>query len=163
MRKKKKAQIIGQAFIYILAGLIFTLIIAYGYNAIQYFLEKQEQVILLDFKTSLETAIETTKTQYGTVKKLTLKLPQKYQGICFLDPETCTTQTPQLQSTQTTNLPWAQEACTIKTANTFIIPRQDINLPNIQIDPPGNICIPNQNGITIKLEGTGKKTKISTW
>lgn len=164
-RGNKKAQILGQIFIFILAGLVLILILSYGYKAIQYFIERQEQVIMIDFKTDLEIAVEGVKRDYGTVRKIQLKLPSKYQGVCFLDPLTCSTETPELElPNQKITAPWAQDACTIKSANTFIIPRtQDLYLPDIQIDKPGYLCIQNSGGITIRMEGTGKKAKISQW
>ncbi|MEM3154654.1 MAG: hypothetical protein QW165_03770 [Candidatus Woesearchaeota archaeon] len=159
-----KGQIIGQIFIYILAGLVFVLIIAYGYRAITYFLERQEQVVLVDFRTDLETAVENVKRDYGTVRKLTLKLPDKYSGVCFLDAVLCAPSTPQLiLPGQTISAPWAQDACAVKSANVFIVPRAlDLFLPDVQVDK-GFVCIPNTGGITIRLEGTGKKAKISQW
>ncbi|MBW2970033.1 hypothetical protein KY319_02825 [Candidatus Woesearchaeota archaeon] len=166
----KKAQIIGQIFVFILAGLIFILIVSYGYKAIQYFLERQEQVVLVDFKTDLEIAVEGVKRDYGTVRKAELKLPSKYQGVCFFDYESdvCDPGTPSINPQlitpqQTINVKWAEEACKLKSANIFIIPRtQDFELPDIQIDK-GYVCIPNTGTITIRLEGTGKKAKISAW
>jgi len=167
--RTSKAQIIGQVFIFILAGLIFILIITYGYKAIHYFIERQEQVNLLDFKTDLETATEGVKRDYGTVRKIELKLPKKYQGVCFFDYEsdTCKPGQPSINPElklpyQTISVKWAEEACKIKNANVFIIPRtQDIDLPDIQVE--GYLCLPNTGIITLKMEGTGKKAKVSEW
>lgn len=158
-----KAQIIGQVFVFILAGLVFILIIAYGYKAIQYFIERQEQVVLVDFRTDLESAVAGVKRDYGTVRKAEFKLPSKYLGICFLDPVVCSASTPELIfGDQKIKAPWAQEACAVKSANVFIVPRTlDLYLPDIQVD--GYVCIANTGSITIKLEGTGSKAKISRW
>ncbi len=159
-----RGQIIGQVFIYILAGLVFVLIIAYGYKAVKYFMERQEQVVLVDFRTDLETAVERVKRDYGTVRKVTFKLPSKFSGVCFLDPITCSTGTPELiLPSQKISLPWAQDACAVKSANVFVVPRTlDLYLPDLQVDN-GSVCIPNTNGVIVKLEGTGKKAKISPW
>jgi len=162
--RSSKAQIIGQVFVYILAGLVFILILAYGYRAVTYFIERQEQVVLIDFRTDLESAVEGVKRDYGTVRKVQLKLPSKYQGVCFLDPITCANETPELiLPYQTVKAPWTQEACSVKNANVFIIPHTlDIPLPDLQVDG-GYVCIPNLNGITVRLEGTGRKAKASQW
>ncbi len=159
-----KAQIIGQVFIFILAGLVFILIITYGYKAIQYFSERQEQVVLIDFRTDLEIAIEGVKRDYGTVRKLDLKLPTKYQGVCFFDPIKCAPGTPELElPNRKIEVPWAQEACSIKSANVFIIPRTlDLYFEDIQVDE-GYICVPNTGKINVRMEGTGKKAKVSEW
>ncbi len=163
--KNRKGQIIGQVFVFILAGLIFVLIITYGYKAITYFIDRQEQVMEVDFRTDLEIAVEGVKRDYGTVRKVELKLPSKYQGVCFFDAIDCAKTTPKLiLPTQEIIAGWAQDACLIKSANVFTIPRsQDIPLlPDIQVDA-GYICIPNTGKITVRMEGTGKKAKISEW
>jgi len=159
-----KAQILGQVFVFILAGLVFILIISYGYRAIQYFIERQEQVVLLDFRTDLEIAIEGVKRDYGTVRKVELKLPSKFYGVCFFDPIKCATKTPELELPgQKIAVPWAQEACSVKSANVFIVPRTlDLYFDDIQVDN-GYICIPNTGKINVRMEGTGKKAKISQW
>jgi hypothetical protein len=162
--RTSKAQIIGQIFIFILAGLVFILIVAYGYRAIQYFLERQEQVMIVDFKTDLEIAVEGVKRDYGTVRKVELKLPSKFLGVCFLDAQDCAQTIPILElPTQKISAPWAQDACLIKSANVFTIPReQDLNMPDIQV-AQGFVCIPNTGSITIRMEGTGRKAKITEW
>jgi hypothetical protein len=159
-----KAQIIGQVFIYILAGLVFVLIISYGYRAVQYFLERQGQVVMIDFRTDLETAVENVKRDFGTVRKVTLKLPSQYFGVCFLDSVTCASGTPELVlPNQKISVPWAQDACVVKSANVFVVPRiLDLYLPDLQV-ANGSVCIPNLNGVTVRLEGTGKKAKVSQW
>ena len=160
----KKAQILGQIFIFILAGLVFILIIMYGYKAINYFIERQEQVVLVDFKTDLEIAIEGVKRDYGTVRKVELKLSNDYLGVCFVDPVTCASQTPTLITATQIQAPWAQDSCQAHSANIVTIPRsQDIWTPDIQVDSPGYVCIPNTGKIEVRMEGTGKKTKISQW
>jgi len=161
---------IGQVFIFILAGLVFILIITYGYRAVQYFLEQQEQVILVDFRTDLEIAVEGVKRDYGTVRKVQLKLPKKYLGVCFFDyvSQTCSAQTPTINPklehpTQVVGVKWAEDACKIKSANIFTVPRdQNIDLPAIEVDG-GYVCIPNVGGITLRMEGTGRRAKVSQW
>ena len=169
-RKNTKAQIIGQIFIFILAGLVFILIVTYGYKAIQYFIERQEQVVLVDFRTDLEISIEGVKRDYGTIRKVNLKLPSKYLGVCFFDytSDTCDPGTPTTNPKlelpgQTMSVKWAEDACKIKNSNVFIIPRtQDYDFKDIEIDK-GYVCIPNTGVITLKLEGTGRTAKISEW
>ncbi|VVB80879.1 Uncharacterised protein [uncultured archaeon] len=168
--RNTKAQIIGQIFIFILAGLVFILIVTYGYKAIQYFIERQEQVVLVDFRTDLEIAVEGVKRDYGTVRKVELKLPTKYYGVCFFDYTTSTcdptteTTNPKLEMpSQTINVKWAEDACKLKSSNVFIVPRtQDFDLPDIQVDT-GYICLPNTGVVTLRLEGTGKRAKVSEW
>ena len=170
MAGNTKAQIIGQVFIFILAGLIFILIITYGYKAIKYFIERQEQIQLVDFRTDLEIAIEGVKRDYGTVRKVDLKLPSKYLGVCFFDylSDTCDPGTPTVNPKltlpgETISVKWAEDSCKLKNANVFIIPStQDYDLKDIEV-AAGYVCIPNTGTITLKLEGTGRTAKVSEW
>ena len=168
--KGTNAQILGQVFVFILAGLVFILIITYGYKAVRYFIERQEQVVLVDFRTDLEIAVQGVKRDYGTVRKLELKLPSKYEGVCFFDylSQVCNPKLPSVTPkltlpSHTIEVKWAEDACKLRSGNIFIVPRSlDLDLPDIQVDT-GYVCIPNTGGITIRLEGTGKKAKVSPW
>lgn len=159
----KRAQLVSQVFVFILAGLIFVLIMTYGYKAITHFINQQEQVILIDFKNQLETAVERTKGDYGSVRNVRLKLSNDYYGVCFLDYDTCELPTLDYNGRQI-NAPWAKTACEGKTANVFIIPQpensQPIDIPDINVD--GALCIPNTDGIQLRVEGSGK-TATLTW
>ena len=163
--KNTKAQMISQVFIFILAGLIFVLIITYGYKAIQHFLARSEQAALLDFKSDLESAVESVKRDYGSVRKVELRLPTKFYTLCILDPEQCTTPTfmhPETRQSFTFN--WMKDACETGSANAFIAPRElDISIPDVEVTG-GAVCIPNIDGkVTLRMEGLGKKAKVSEW
>ncbi len=161
-----KAQIIGQVFIFILAGLVFVLIITYGYRAVQHFIERQEQVVLIDFRTDLEIASEGVRRDYGSVRKLELRLSNKFLGFCMFDPVTCASTSPVLESPSgRVNVDWAQAACELGSANAFIVPRvMDLSLPDVEVASPGYFCVPNVGGkIVLRLEGTGRKAKVSAW
>lgn len=162
---KNKAEMIGQVFIFILAGLIFVLIISYGYKAVSYFLERQQEVVMVDIKTDLDVAVEGIKRSQGSIRKLVLKLPAEYDAICFFDYETCGSLTDaNLQEpNQDTKVLWGIEACKAGSENVFTVPRTPgISMTEISVDG-GYVCVPNNNGVTLKLEGTGRKAKISAW
>lgn len=160
-----KAEMIGQVFIFILAGLIFVLIITYGYKAVSYFLERQQEVLMVDIKTDLDTAVEGIKRSQGSVRKLVLKLPGEYKAICFFDFETCGELTDANLSdlNQNTKVLWGIDACKSGSENVFTVPRTPgVSMTEITVDG-GYVCVPNNNGVTLKLEGTGRKAKISAW
>ena len=160
-----KAQLIGQVFTFVLAGLVFILIISYGYKAVRYFIERQEQVVLVDFRTDLEIAVDGVKRDFQSVRKVQLRLPSKYFGVCFFDYQRCQSlERAQLVTQQTIDVSWAVEACKGGSQNVFIVPRvgEPLDLPDIEI-PDGFVCIPNIDGITFRLEGTGRKAKVSAW
>jgi len=160
-----KAEMIGQVFIFIIAGLIFVLIISYGYKAVSYFLERQQEVVMVDIKTDLDVAVEGIKRSQGSVRKLVLKLPGEYKAICFFDYETCNSLTDANLSepNQDTKILWGIEACKAGSENVFTVPRTPgISMTEITVEG-GYTCIPNNNGVVLKLEGTGRKAKISAW
>ena len=156
-----RGQVIGQVFIFILAGLVFVLIVAYGYKAIQGFGERSEQVSIIDFKNDLERSVESVKRDYGTVRQVSLRLPAKYSGVCFIDPGNC----PPRVSFEGSQLDWAVSACEARAANVFLVPRGlDLLLEDVEVGSPYYVCVPNRGGeVVLRLEGTGKKARVSLW
>lgn len=160
-----KAQIIGQVFVFILAGLVFVLIVGYGYKAIQGFIERSEQVSMIEVRNDFERAVEDVKRQYGSVRKLELRLPSKYDGICVTDPNNCPSQVIMPLPSADYAVDWIVDACNSKSANVFVVPRSlDLFLADISVPSPNYICVPNVGGkVTFRLEGTGRKTVVSSW
>lgn len=156
----RKSQMIGQIFIFVLAALIFLLILIYGYRAISSFLARSEQVSLIDFKTDLESAVDVIKRDYGSVKKVELRLPTRYTEVCFVDPDK-TKKPGDLEDAR----PLMYAAWLAGSENVFLVPKQEapIYLEGIAVDGGYN-CIDVAYGkITIKLQGLGKQAKISEW
>ncbi len=81
---KSRAQVQGQIFIYILSLIIVSLVLLYGYNAIQDFRNKAEEVSLINFKNELEKAI-VKSTRSDDIKPVELSLTGRYQKVCFVD------------------------------------------------------------------------------
>jgi len=156
MVKQKKAQMIGQIFIFILAAILFVLIITYGYRAINDFLQRSEQVTLIGFKEELKSGIERIKRDYGSVRKLELQVPKRYNEVCIVDPD-CD---PSLESFN----PIMYNACLTGTENIFLVPKQEtpIFVPDIKVDG-GYLCVPTSGVVTLRLEGLGKTARVSEW
>ncbi len=158
-----KAQMVMQVLIFILAALVFMLIIAYGYKAIAYFIEKQHQVALADFYTDLRMSIENIKRQPGSVRKVQLNLPSTIQGVCFLG-DNCGQGAKLELVGGTIDMSWAVDSCRRTKANVFLFPRVgDEPQLDIRVDSPGYVCVPNIDGITLRLEGVGSTAKVSGW
>lgn len=158
----KRAQIIGEVFVYILASVVFVLVLTYGYQAIQGFMQKQEQIYLVDLKTTLETSADRIMLSYGSVEKLDLNLPKQYRQICF------TTYKPlaQVQPSQTTYFsPLLQSAWNTGQENVFLVPKQPtpILVKNIVVTPNGVCCIEPQGQFSMRLEGKGNYAEVTTW
>jgi len=80
----KKAQIHAQIFIYVVAIVLFSFIMLYGYNAIRGFKEKSEQINFIKFKTDLTSTIKRVAPDYGTLKREELFIGGVYQDVCFV-------------------------------------------------------------------------------
>lgn len=160
---KSKAQTVMQVLIFILAAVVFMMIIAYGYKAIKFFADRQEQVLLADFNTDLRLAVENVKRQPGTVRKIHLNLPSSQQGVCFLG-DSCGQGAELVLPGQVVDMGWAVESCKRTGANVFLHPRVGSEPQlDIKVESPGYVCVPNMNGVTIRLEGAGRYAKVSAW
>ena len=156
----KKAQIMGQVFIFILAALLFILILTYGYKAIAGFGEKSEQVALIEFQSKLENSIKSMKSDYGSVRKLELQLPSKYSETCIVADMT-DTQAANFESEH----PRMYDAWLGGTQNVFLNPMSEtpIDVGDISISS-GYLCLDITAGmVVLRIEGLGRKTSISPW
>lgn len=163
-RKSKRAQIIGQIFVFILAGLVLALVITYGYKAIKHFTARSEEVALVDFQNDFFTAVEGVKYDFGSIRKTELRLPSKFLGLCVVNIDNCPSSTPLLiLPGKTISLDWMLDACLTGSANSFLIPRFDLLIQDVVVDGDF-ICVPNIDGrVILRLEGLGKKAKVSPW
>lgn len=157
----KKAQTITQVFVFIIAIVVFALIVVYGIRAVNNFLAQQEKIALVEFKTDLEGAVEKIKKSYGTVEKIELTLPSKYKGLCILDP---------VMVDENAANPFMLSAWKTKTENVFFdkpVAKTGIWLEDITIKTQQNqgfVCVTaTNNKINLRFEGTGTKVKISEW
>jgi hypothetical protein len=160
----KKAQTIGQVFMFILAGLIFVLILVYGYKAITSLLERGEEVQMIDFRNALESTIKTIRRDYGSVQKVTLRVPPQTKEVCMASssPEDM----PEGKEQQfEQEMPLLYNAWATGSENIFLMPRQPtpLFLEGIIVDS-GYECTPAADGrVVLRVEGTGSKAKISKW
>jgi len=164
--KPKQAQL-GQVFIYIMAAILAVAIMLYGYRTIRGFGERTEQIALVRFKTDLEAEIRTIASDYGSVKRVELGLPSKYNKVCFVDfskdpsgSSVCTI------GNQDYN-PLGCDAWQDQTQNIFLVPWTDfvIKTEKIKIaEPDGALCVPaSANKIILRLTGLGDRTQIEKW
>lgn len=160
MAKWRKAQIMGQVFVFILAAAIFILILTYGYKAIAGFGERSEQVAFIEFQTSLEGAVKSIRQDYGSVKKLDLTLPAKYIELCLVELEK--EPNPDFEQIH----PRMFESWVSGTQNVFLVPMEDapITTEKIYVGLDGYLCLPIVGGkIMLRLEGLGDKAGITQW
>jgi hypothetical protein len=162
----RRAQMLGQVFIFIIAGLVFVLIIGYGFRAITNFLERGEEVQLLDFRNELDASIKTIKRDYGSVQRVDLRVPTRTERVCFVSTETgdlTATQASQFKA----ELPLMYSAWSTGSENVFLVPKQPTPVlvqDLIVEDAMGYLCIAVvDDRIALRLEGTGNKARIRQW
>lgn len=161
----KRAQTIGQVFIFIMAGLVFILILAYGYRAVTDLLERGEEVQLLDFRNELESSIEVIKRDYGSVQRANLRMPSKTEEVCIVSSDYNDVNAGQLEQER----PLFFSAWKAGSENVFLIPRQPtpIFIKDILVDDPNKFgfdCYTVYRGsLSLRVEGTGNKAKIKEW
>lgn len=157
--RTKNAQMIGQIFIFIIAGLLFVLILMYGYRAISGFMQRGEEVQLLDFRNALDSAVTTIKQDYGSVQRVDLRVPAKTEKVCLVNPSTASA------GSLENDYPLLYSAWQTGSENVFLIPRQPtpILIPDILVET-GYVCVSAINGrVSFRVEGLGNKAKISAW
>jgi len=79
-----KSQIQTQVFVYIIAIILFSFVLVYGYNAIRGFKERSEQVAYIKFKTDLTSAIKRISPDFGTLKREEFFIGGEYTKVCFV-------------------------------------------------------------------------------
>lgn len=80
----KKSQIHAQIFIYIVAIILFSFILIYGYNAVKGFKERSEQIAYIKFKTDLISTVKRISPDYGTLKREEFFIGGEYLKVCFV-------------------------------------------------------------------------------
>lgn len=163
-----RSQLIGQVFLFILAGLVFVLILMYGYSAITKLIETKRNIDLIEFKTSLEQSITGIRTSTGSVRKATFSLPSEYKEFCAVDPFMTAIHSQEFKKKHPLffNIWKSDSSITIYVTPLLETP---LNLPDITVkgplhDEPGFLCLPISNGkFSLKLQGTGTTAQISTW
>lgn len=163
----KRAQTIGQVFIFIIAAVVFILILLYGYKSVMNFVQRGEEVQLIDLKNELESAITVIKQDYGSVQKLVIKVPTKTEELCFVTSNSVDARAG-LGERLRQDQPMFYTAWAAGNENIFLVPRQPtkIFIADIIVDPEGNgyACIPVTGGrVALRIEGTGNKALISEW
>ncbi|MBT7332428.1 hypothetical protein HN799_04085 [Candidatus Woesearchaeota archaeon] len=163
----KKGLAINQVFVFMVAGLIFALIMIFGYQAISGFIDTSEDVLFTKFKTSIEADVQKIHTDFGSIRKKTYILPSIYEEVCFVNmdkpySEDCnvgllacdTWKTSEGYNSVDQNIFLKPSASAIKVA--------PITLTDVKDNPLDALCVKAIDGaFTIILEGKGDHAVIS--
>jgi len=157
---KKRAQMPGQIFIYILAMVIFSMTLIYGYKAIKHFQSRTEEVESLQLESDIKNEIEKMGHDYGSVKKKILTLPLGYEEACFISsyhfPDSISTGH---------NLIDDHINSGFKDKNMFLWPggEPSFYIGDIKVEN-GSVCIDvSGSKIILKLESMGDYVEVSKW
>jgi hypothetical protein len=165
----KKSQIIGQVFVYILTIVIFGIILLYGYRAITKMRHRADDVLTIQVQKEMKNAVETT--DYGSITKQEISVPNKVHQICFVDLKKSATGPPMPGICIQGHPDYQPLACDSwqsgTEANMFLV--QDYGTVDAYYIGP--IDIPNsyecidalQGRVIIRLEGKGKYVELSEW
>ena len=143
-----------------LAAATLVMILLFGYKYIDSFMEQQKQIELIEFRDTITDGVNSIRTRYGSVDKLTLSIPSEFSELCFVDSENGNFQNKLENEKPLLNNLWNAD----KNQTVFLLPLQElsIKLENLQIDE-GYFCTPTQTKLDLKLESFGKKVKVSLW
>jgi hypothetical protein len=155
----KKAQMIGQVFVLVIAAIVFILILGYGYSAISNFIKSSEQITLLEFKTSLTAGVEQIKSDYGSVRKISLRIPKRHHKLCIISSDV-NEDTADFQEKH----PIFFEIWQTGSENVFLIPKQESPLFIDEVVVPGGyFCVDVSGVIDLRVKGLGDKAEVSVW
>lgn len=156
----KESQLYSQIFIYVLTLILISFIFVYGYNAVQNFKKRAEQVSCLKLKNDLSSAIESISSDFGSVKRKELQLCSGYSQICFVE----NFNNPNLPSNTD---PIIRDSVLSNTGrNAFFIEntaKESFYAGKISVEPDV-LCIKAVNNkISLRLEGKGGYALVSQW
>jgi hypothetical protein len=163
-----KSQLNAQIFIYIIAIILFSLILLYGYNAIRGFKERSEQISYIRFKTDLSSAVKRISPDYGTLKREEFFIGGEYTKVCFVQSYKREENKPNILATIAKKEDWIVED-SIKSGvdkNVFLFTdtlQESFDVGEIDVTD-GYLCINLIKGkAKIQFKGKGDHTYISSW
>lgn len=158
----KRSQIDSQIFIYVIAIILFSFILLYGYNAIKGFRDKGEQISYIKFKTDLISTVKRVSPDYGTLKREEFFIGGEYKEVCFVQSYN----PPNNLATKISNPIVRNSVESNVTKNVFLFTntlQPPFYVGEINVSGGYN-CTKIINGkVKIQFEGKGDHTLISDW
>lgn len=152
----KRAQVVTQVFVYVAAAALFLSLLLFGYKFIVNILDSQDTVILTDFRADFAAKVEQLKVRRGSVVQQDFRLPQEYHKLCVADS------TGRSALGLETQFPQFANAWKSNTENVFLLPKQDVPIfiEDVEVDG-GFFCVDVDGVFKLRLEGTGRTTRVS--
>lgn len=168
---KRKAQMEPtQIFLFILAAIIAAGVLLFGYTYIQKLGKQGSEIDIQRFETALENEVKELSTDYGTVRKLALDVPSGFTEVCFVS--SINVINGNVNGITERNMPIIFDSVLSKQLkNVFLYPdgktsfyAGEIVVDSGSIPDSGFACYSKSGSqIILRLEGIGKKVKISEW
>ena len=161
-----RAQIIGEVFVFVLALVIFSGVLLYGYRAIFSVQEGVEDSAFVSFYEGLKNKVEQVGIDYGSVKKYEASPPGGFKEVCFLDLDKLERNEQESLDALRASHPLIADAVESGTdQNLFFTPlaKTPTKLGKLAIDG-GFACFNIEDAeLELRLQGLGDRTKVSEW
>ena len=168
MKNMRKGQVEGQVLMFLLAVILFGMIVIYGYRAVSTIGGVQQQAALIEFKDRLQTNAKEIALEYGSVKKVPVSVPMTYKEVCFVDVDGLLATDPSAGRFKELGdqKPLLYESVRGGSKqNVFLLPLAEtpvilerITIPNLWF------CITNKGGpLALRFEGRGDRVAVSPW
>jgi len=165
VRFSKRSQISAQIFIYVIAIILFSFVLLYGYNAIKGFKERSEQIAYIKFKTDLISTVKRISPDYGTLKREEFFIGGEFSKVCFVQSYKKDENSNFIKSNIKDPIIKDSFISGVN-KNVFLFTKtlqESLDVGKINISN-GYLCIPIINGkAKIQFKGEGDHTHISSW
>ncbi|HLG24944.1 MAG TPA: hypothetical protein VI564_08490 [Candidatus Nanoarchaeia archaeon] len=156
----KKSQIYGQVFIYVLAMVLVAFILIYGYNAIQSFKGKADEVCMAKLKSDLKNAVKSMTTDYGSVQRKDISLCSGFSRICLVE----NFEKPQVLANTD---PIIKDSIASESENNVFLMEKSVKdsfyIGKISTQPDVLCAGAQGSTISLRLEGRGNRVDITEW
>jgi hypothetical protein len=157
--KSRKSQA-NQIFIWALAAIMMTLLLIFGYRAINTITNRGEQVQYLGFQNELRSIMESTM-DYGAERRASFRPPAGFKEVCFVKTYGGL---PSVNAVPE-DYPLIRDNINsqISTSNVYLVKEvseESFSIGDIDVDG-GFLCVEvNRGEIKLRIEGFGKYARI---
>ncbi len=165
--RRSTGQVQAQVLIYVLAIIIASGLLLYGYRVVSTLLKTQDDILLLQFERDLSSKVREKSYEFRSVEKIELRLPPELDEVCFADLSFASLAA-QAATKQNRILVGDSLEDSVR-KNVFIL--QDKQLHelfdggSLSVSVPDKLlCIPVEQGqVRIQLTSLGRSVEISSW
>jgi len=83
--RNKKSQIQGEVIIYVLAVIVASFILIYGYGAIKNLISTQDDILIVTFKEDVKSEVTKKSYEFKNINLIKYQIPQNFDEICVVD------------------------------------------------------------------------------